>query len=360
MLISVTMLAGVLGQAGAQESSPPSAAAGRAVTVGVRVSPPFVMRTDDGFTGLAVELWEALAPRLGLAWEYEGYDTVRDLVAAAAAGEVDVAVTNLTVTENRARRIDFTQPWFDGGLRILTNSDRGTGFQAVFAGLRDSGFLRAYAWIGLIILAATVLMTLFYRRFDSDFPTRWRDGFAESFYNVMVIATSGRMAPGRNFFGWIGRIFQGIWLFAGIALIAYVTSTVTSVMTTLSLTNQIHGVDDLAGKTVGVLEGSVSEDFAREAGLRYQAFLQIDEAAEALLRGRIAAVIEDTGVIEYYAKTHPDLPLDVVGRIFEPDKYAFGLPRNSDLVRPLTIEILRSHEQDEIQDLRTKYFGDDS
>ena len=40
---------------------------------------------------------------------------------------------------------------------------------------------------------------------------------------------------------------------------AYVTSSVTSVMTTLSLTNQINSVADLPGKSIGVFAGSVAE-----------------------------------------------------------------------------------------------------
>ncbi len=361
VLMALFVLVAATCQVGAQDSQPsPPEATPERVTVGVRLSAPFVIAEGDGFTGLSVELWEDLASRLGLQWDYRTYDTARALVDATAAGEVDVAVTNLTVTEKRAQRVDFTQPWFDGGLRILTRTDQGSSFWDVIAGLRDSGYLRAYAWIGFVILAATLGMTIFYRRFDNDFPARWRDGLAESFYNVMVVVTSGRMAISKNLFGWVGRIFQGIWLLAGVALIAYVTSTVTSVMTALAITNQINSVDDLPGKTVGVLDGSVGEDYAEEAGLRILAFPDLDNAADALLDGTVAAIIADTAVLEYYAKTHADQPLEVVGRIFEPSKYAFATTRNDGLRRPLTIEILKAHEADEIEELRIKYFGEGS
>lgn len=329
------------------------------VKVGLYVSPPFVMEEDGGYTGMAVDLWEAVASDLALQSEYEVLPSIRALVQATSAGDLDVAVTNLTITQNRAERIDFTHPWYDAGLRIMINEDRGTGFWDVVAGLRDSGFLRSYAWLAFVIVVASILLTLFDRKFDKDFPRRWRDGIAESFFSVMSVATSGR-APRKNLFGWAGRIWQALWLVCGVAVLAYITSTVTSVMTTLSLTNQINSLADLPGKTVGVFTGSVAEDFARGAGLRRRSFDHVDEAVTALLDGRIAAIVGDAPVLEYYAGSHPDMAVAVVGPIFEPDKYGFGLPFDDDLTRQLTIELIGAHERGLVEDLRSKYFGDRS
>jgi ABC-type amino acid transport substrate-binding protein len=327
------------------------------LTVGVFVNPPFVIGEDGKYSGMAIELWEKLALELGRRFRYVEYETVRDLVRETAAGNVDVAVTNLTITEARAQRVDFTQPWFDGGMRIMIGTDRGTSFRGIVSGLSDAGFLKAYAWIAFIILVATVILTLFDRRFDESFPKRWRDGFAESFYTVMSVATSGRPPVRKNLFGWIGRIWQGLWLVCGIAVLAYVTSSVTSVMTTLSLTSQIRGPADLVDKQVGVLTGTVEEDFAVEQGFQTRSFPGLDGAVEGLVNGDVAAIIADAPVLEYYAHTHPDLPVNVVGRLFEPDKYGFALPRHSPLARPLTIEVLGAHEHGVIEELRTKYFG---
>ena len=154
-------------------------------------------------------------------------DTFRELVDATAAGDIDVAATNLAVTRDRAERIDFTHPWFDAGLKIMVSESRGTSFRDVVAGLRESGHLRAYAWIAFVILLATQLVTLFDRYFDKNFPHRWRDGLAESFYTVMSATISGRPPARKNLFGWIGRIWQGLWLACGVAVLAYLTSSET-------------------------------------------------------------------------------------------------------------------------------------
>src|SRR5690606_1949969 len=83
--------------AGAQEQGAGRPGGGEPVTVGVHVSPPFVMKDGARFVGMAVELWEELAARLQRPYTYREYETFGDLVRATEAGEVDLAVSNLTV-----------------------------------------------------------------------------------------------------------------------------------------------------------------------------------------------------------------------------------------------------------------------
>jgi ABC-type amino acid transport substrate-binding protein len=355
------LLVSVSATAHAQDEETPETAstAAETLTVGVYVHPPFVMEENGVFTGMAVELWEWLADRLDLESNYIEINTITELVDAVEVGTIDVALTNLTISRDRAERIDFTHPWFDAGQRIMVNEDRGAGFWDVVGGLHQSGHLRAYSWIAFVILIATVLVTLFDRQFDKDFPRRWRDGLAESFYTVMSVATSGRPPSRKNLFGWIGRIWQGLWLVCGIAVLAYLTSSVTSVMTTLSLTNQINSVADLPGRPVGVEAGSVSEQYARERGLDVHLFAHTHEAVEALLSGEIAAIVGDAPILEYHAHTNPQQPVIVVGPIFAPDKYGFALSHGSALTRPLTVELIGAHESGLIAELKERYFGDD-
>ena len=88
----------------AQESAPTP----QPVKVGLYVSPPFVMEGDGGFSGMAVELWETIATDLDLRSDYRVLPALRELVQATASGEIDIAVTNLTIT--RAGRSASTSP----------------------------------------------------------------------------------------------------------------------------------------------------------------------------------------------------------------------------------------------------------
>lgn len=325
--------------------------------VGVYVSEPFVMKTVGGYTGMAIELWDSIAKNHDVTTTYVEYPTFASLIAATETGEVDVAVTNLTITEERAIRVDFTHPWFDGGLQILIDDDRGTGLSAILGELGNSGHLKALLWLIGTIVFASVTLTLFDRRFDKDFPEKWPEGFAESFYSVMSIATSGKSPSRKNLFGWPGRIWSAFWLVCGIAVLAFVTSAVTSVMTTLALENRITGLNDLPGRSVGVLSGSTAEEFIISSGYRSVEFDNIDEAVEGLVAGRVDVIVGDAPVLSYFAHTREERDISVVGPIFEPDKYGFALQRGSPHRKPLSIDLLGAAEDGVIEKLNLKYFG---
>lgn len=330
----------------------------RPVRVGVYVSPPFVMKdASGGYTGMAIDLWEAAAAELG--WEY-GYvekATFRELTAAVADGELDAAVTNLTVTQDRAQQLDFTHPWYDAGMRIMVSDRRGVSGGTMLAALSRSGHLHAYAGLAALALLATVLLTFFDRRFDPEFSRRWRDGLAESFYHVVSVGTSGKTKrkpmPGAS-----GKVLAAVWMLCGVALVAYITSSVTSVMTTLSLTHQVNGLSDLPGKTIGVLQGSTAEDFARMHAFDHRGYAHVEDAVQALEDGSIIAIVADAPVLEYYAHENPGRGVVVVGNTFSPEKYGFGVRMDADIDKPLTVQLLGMQEAGFMSEVRARYFGE--
>lgn len=342
------------------DAAPQDAPEARAdpLRVGIYASPPFVMKDSTGdYTGMAVDLWEEAAQGLGWNYEYIEQETISDLVEGLESDRLDVGLTNLSVNQERAKRINFTQPWYDGGFRIMIHKEGNTGFWAVVAGLKKSGHLRAYAWICGIIVFATILLTLFDRRFDENFPRRWPDGVAESFYTVMSVTTSGKPPSRKNLFGWVGRIWQGLWLVCGIAVLAYLTSSVTSVMTTLSLTSRINSIADLAGKTVGVRAGSTGEEYALATGLNIHSYDNLEPAVDALRNDRISGLIGDAAVLEYYQHTNPGAGVTVVGDIFSPQSYGFALQKHSEMTKPLTVELLGLKKTGYLTKVNEEYFG---
>ncbi|WP_435655909.1 transporter substrate-binding domain-containing protein [Brucella pituitosa] len=338
----------------AQQQATPS----EPLIAGVYVSAPFVNKDGQSYSGMAIELWEKSAKALGRQYEYREYPSFEALIAAVESGEVQAAISNLTITKERAARILFSQPWYDAGLRIMVAKDSGGGFWQVISGLEQAGHLRAMLWLVSFIVIATVFLAFFYRRFDETFPLQWHVGLAESFYEVMSVATSGKITR-PNVLGWLGRISGGLWMVCGVAVIAYVTSSVSSVMTALSLTHQINSVADLPGRTVGVLGGSVAEIYGRELRLDIRSYEDTQEAVDALRNGDIEAIVGDAPVLEYYVHSNPRSALSVVGQIFHPDKYGFGFQHNDPIAHAVTLQILAEQETGELGVLRRKYFGNE-
>ncbi|ECH9262280.1 transporter substrate-binding domain-containing protein [Salmonella enterica subsp. enterica] len=102
------------------------------VKVGLYVSQPFVMPEQNQMSGLAIDLWKGFARKKKLESEYIEFSTINGLLNAVSTGEVDVAVTSITITEDRARRMAFSFPWYDSGLRILVSSENNENVWGVF------------------------------------------------------------------------------------------------------------------------------------------------------------------------------------------------------------------------------------
>ena len=104
------------GTSHAQPATPP--VSGKELIVATKEAPPFVIKRADGtLHGISIDLWR-IAERLHLRYEFSEQATVQSLLAGTAEGSFDAAVAALTVTADRDRIVDFTQPFYSTGLGI--------------------------------------------------------------------------------------------------------------------------------------------------------------------------------------------------------------------------------------------------
>jgi ABC-type amino acid transport substrate-binding protein len=323
------------------------------IRAGIHISPPFTM-TDDGqnYYGMAVELWRIIEKSMGLSTAYIPYRTVEELIQSAQRGDIDIILTNLTVTHQRAQMLTFTYPWFDGGLRIMVGAGN---INSLWEEFKRNGQLPAYMALFGLFAAVALVLTVARRRFDTEFPRSWTEGFFCNLYEVIVISRSGRLQ--RNF-GWLGYALCSIWMIFGMAMLAYITSTVTSSMTTVSLSKEnISSPAELREKNVGTLAGSAAEQYLAEMGIFTVPFAVIDDAGNALIEKRVHAVVSDAPVLEYWVYRNPESKTKVVGELFRQEKYAFAAGKESDFIEQVSLELISLYEQGRIAELKRKYFG---
>jgi polar amino acid transport system substrate-binding protein len=116
------------------------------LTVGVDASAPGALHSDPsapGFEGFEVDLMTDVAARLGLTYRYRGGLWAR-LIAELREGRLDAIVTAATITEERKRLVDFSQPYFEYRLAIA---------------IRRGGAIRTLADLGGKKLAVRIATT---------------------------------------------------------------------------------------------------------------------------------------------------------------------------------------------------------
>ncbi len=109
-----------------------SLAADKTLTIAVEGTyPPFEFQTDTGeLQGFDVDLMNAIARESGFKINYQNLPFA-GMIPALQARSIDAAVAAMTITEERAKTVSFSRPYFRSGLAIAIRSDDQsiTGFE---------------------------------------------------------------------------------------------------------------------------------------------------------------------------------------------------------------------------------------
>jgi ABC-type amino acid transport substrate-binding protein len=120
----------------------------------------------------------------------------------------------------------------------------------------------------------------------------------------------------------------------------------------------VRGIEDLAGKTVAVIEGSVQEkDLEQVApGAKRVAFRNVGEAVQALRTKKADALCQDDMLVLALAKENRDLK--ATGKPILPRPYAVAVRKGDDQTLRWVNEKLSAMKKDGTYDrLKEKYFG---
>jgi ABC-type amino acid transport substrate-binding protein len=115
---------------GAQEQGLSTVESG-VLTVGSDIPfPPFEFREGGDLTGFDVELVEEMADRVGLRvkWVDTAFDTI---FTQLAAGRYDMVASATTITEDRKRQVDFTEPYYAAKQAVTVNTEQTPDVQAL-------------------------------------------------------------------------------------------------------------------------------------------------------------------------------------------------------------------------------------
>lgn len=91
---------------------------------------PFEFKGEDGkYTGFDIELWQEIAKRAGLNYEFQPMD-FNGIIPGLQTGNIDVGIAGMTITPERAKAVDFSSPYYDSGLMILVRENE-TGIKSL-------------------------------------------------------------------------------------------------------------------------------------------------------------------------------------------------------------------------------------
>ena len=128
------------------------------------------------------------------------------------------------------------------------------------------------------------------------------------------------------------------------------------------VSSDITGVDKLAGKTVGTVKGSTSEQNIRTKApeAKVELFDTYAEAVQAMQSARVDAVTTDDIILYGFQKQNPD-KFKVVGGQFTQEPYAAGVKKgNTELVNEVNTAVRELKQSGKWVELFKKWVADEA
>ena len=222
LLITLILVAGFMPSASAADTAP------QQIKIAVKEFPPLVFKD---FKGFCIDIANIISEKNNLDPEFVMFNSVPDLLGAVESGDCDMGFAGITITPEREKTVDFSQPFFESGLMIAVRNEPLSQITSMGnAVLRVIGLSIVLFFVGLTVVAHLVWWI---ERDDDDpqgFPTAYVQGIVDAYWwAVVTMSTVGYGDKRPKKIG--GRAIAAIWMFIGIIWFAGLTATLSSALT---------------------------------------------------------------------------------------------------------------------------------
>ena len=189
--------------------------------IGTREAPPFAMQGEDGaWTGLGITLWEEVARELDLKYEWREMGEPETLIESVADGSLDASIAAITVTSDRAKKVDFSQPYHTAGFAIVVPKGSSHSWWVILKAFFSVGFLKVILALSVVLLAAGFGVWLFERKANAEqFGGPPAHGLGAAFWwSAVTMTTVGYGDKSPRTVG--GRLVALVWMFTSVIIIS--------------------------------------------------------------------------------------------------------------------------------------------
>ncbi|RCU61462.1 hypothetical protein SETIT_J003700v2 [Setaria italica] len=281
-----------------------------------------------------------------------------ELVQRVADGFFDAAVGDISIVTNRTRVVDFTQPYVESGLVIVSPVKAKSSNEWAFLKPFTPGMWAITAGFFLFVGAVVWILE---HRFNPEFRGSPRKQMVTIFwfsFSTMFFAHR------ENTVSTLGRFVLLIWLFVVLIINSSYTASLTSILTVQQLSTGIQGLDSLLSSNdpIGYQVGSFARSYMmEELGVPASRLreLAIDQYADSLQRGPgnggVAAIVDELPYVELFLSTN--CQFRTVGQEFTKSGWGFAFQRDSPLAVDLSTAILTLSENGDLQRIHDKWLN---
>jgi polar amino acid transport system substrate-binding protein len=310
----------------------------RSLIIATHHAPPFAVKTENGWDGIAIELVRRIAEERSFRVELREMG-LAEMLDAVANGKVHAAAAAITITAGREQMLDFTHPFFTSGLGIAVPQRSELTWVSALKRIASGPFIQSLVALLAVLTLWGVLMWLSEQRSNGQFSRKPLRGIGSGIWWSAVTMTTvgyGDKAPVTL----AGRIIGLIWMFTSIIVISGFTAAIASSLTVDELQQTVVGLEDLYRKRVVTVSASTSAGFLDRNLVRYRSIPTAAKALNELAKGHADAVVYDAPILQYLVAESHSADLQVLPNRLARQDYGIALPPESPFREELNRQIL--------------------
>ena len=312
--------------------------------VAVYEVPPYgYVDTDGLISGVSVDLWRRVAEQMEWSFKLIPVSDIDSILSGLEQGRFDAAIGAITITAERAARVDFSYPAHRSGVAIAVRKETGPLFALMSYGTALSELSPLIIIILTMLVLIGVAMWFIERRAHSagqapeSSVVTLRDGL---YWAVVTMTTVGYGDKTPKTTG--GRIIAIVWMLGSVALVSLLSTSLVSRLTAERVeTRDIAASIDLRGKKLAAVARSSGAEYLDELHLPYLKYKDLPEALDSLAKGQSNAVVNSVGALQYFVSKRYARVLEIPQGLLAPAYMAVALPEHSPLKKSIDRALIK-------------------
>jgi ABC-type amino acid transport substrate-binding protein len=333
---------------------------GEPLRIAVYDVPPYgYVDTDGSIAGVSVDLWRRVAEQMERHFKLIPVSDMGSILEGLEQGRFDAAIGAITITPERAERVEFSYPTLRSGVAVALRKETGPLFVLM------SYWAAVFELSPLILVTLTLLVLIGVAMWFIERPVRvaipggessvvtLRDGL---YWAVVTMTTVGYgdKTPKTH----TGRIVAVLWMLTSLVLVSLLSTSLVSRLTAERVeTRNLAASIDLNEKTLAAVAQSSGAEYLDELHLRYLKYKTLPEALDSLASGQSDAVVNSVGALQYFISKRYAKVLDLPQGLLAPAYMAVALPPHSPLKRSVDRALIKITTGSEWRALEERFFG---